>query len=363
MLNRSTRSNGYYGRWRNPASMRSHVGVAYRSAGDGRGWIDTWLDRKSVHRAMSVFVSCAIILGWSLQDDQYGRRSQKNSPPAATPAPAPPSLLDPPVGSAQPHLAMNALTDNAQKLLYVNLWGRIDDADGRRFRALVTPYLQSSYVLYRVTISSPGGSVEAAMDIGNQIRTLRGQVRAPVRAADGKPHCVFGQAIRDTVHASGDGLADPDGFACLCASACSFVWSSGFVREGDVIGVHMFRFTPDTLVRWSPAELHRQTEFRKAEMDGYLARMGMPAGVRARVWSTPADDLYDLSPWEVDAMSRNVAFLPVLEARCAGDSNALSAPREPAIQTNDPSRSLCYRKTLMTMMRLGAARYLGRLDS
>ena len=363
MLNRSTRSNGSYGRSRNPALTRS-ASVAYRGTCDGRGWIDTWLDRKSVHCAMSLLVSCAILLGWSMQDDQGVRRPHKSSPPAAMPVrESPPAPSRPPVGSAQPRLAMHAITDRDQKLLYVNLWGPIDEADGRRFRALVTPYLQSGYVLYRVTISSLGGSVEAAMDIGNQIRTLRGQVRAPLRAMDGTPRCAFAEAIRDKVHAGGDGLVDPDGFACSCASACSFVWSSGFSREGDVIGVHMFRFSPDTIARWSPAELRRQTEFRKGEVDGYLARMGMPPEVRSRVWSTPADDIYDLSPSEVAVMLRNTAFAPVLEASCVSDPNTLRPRREPLIESNDPSRSVCYRKTLITMMRLGAARYLGRLDS
>ena len=125
----------------------------------------------------------------------------------------------------------------------------------------------------------------------------------------------------------------------------------------------MFSFSPDTTARWSPAELHRQTELAKREVDGYLARMGMPPEVRASVWSTPSDDLYNLSPREVNMMSRNTAFVPVFAASCTAGANGFGATREPAIPSNDPTRSVCYRKTLITMMRLGAARYLGRLDS
>ncbi len=58
-------------------------------------------------------------------------------------------------------------------------------------------------------------------------------------------------ATQDKARPEGDGLADPDGFACLCASACSFIWASGFRRDGDVFGVHMFRFVDDGGPQWS----------------------------------------------------------------------------------------------------------------
>lgn len=152
---------------------------------------------------------------------------------------------------------MRVVTDAQRKRLYVNLWGGAQD--GKRFRALLTPYVRSGYLLHRVTISSPGGIAEAAMDIGEQIRMLRSEVRAPLRNKKGEPHCVCKQATRDKVRPDGDGLADPDGFACLCASACSFIWTSGFRRDGDVIGVHMFTFAGGGASRWSPRELQRRT--------------------------------------------------------------------------------------------------------
>jgi len=127
------------------------------------------------------------------------------------------------------------------------------------------------------------------MDIGEQIRTLRSEVRAPFRSKQGEPHRVFQQATQDKVRAGDDGLADPDGFACRCASACSFIWASGFRRDGDVIGLHMFIFVDDAAARWSSRELHRQTARSVRELDGFLAKMRMPAPIRAHLWSTPPD--------------------------------------------------------------------------
>ncbi|WP_198400284.1 hypothetical protein [Bradyrhizobium pachyrhizi] len=167
-----------------------------------------------------------------------------------------------------------------------------------------------------MTISSLGGSVEAAIDIGEQIRTLRSEVRAPFRDKQGEPHCVFQQAKQDKVRAGGDGLADPDGFACRCASACSFIWASGFRRDGNVIGVHMFTFVDEAAARWSPRELHRQTARSVRELNGFLAKMGMLAPIRAHLCSTPPDMIYDLTDAEIMTMTRVTDFSTMRQANC-----------------------------------------------
>lgn len=61
-------------------------------------------------------------------------------------------------------------------------------------------------------------------------------------------------------------------------------------------------------------------------------------------------------------MTRVTDFSTMRQASCKTGTDPL--PRwEPLIPTNDPARSACDQRTLITMMRLGAARYLGRLDS
>jgi hypothetical protein len=85
------------------------------------------------------------------------------------------------------------------------------------------------------------------------------------------------------------GLADPDCFACRCASACSFIWASGARRDGNVVGVHMFAFVDARAEHWSPRERDRQTARGVRELDAFLAQLGMPEPIRAHMWRTPPE--------------------------------------------------------------------------
>ncbi|MDN3277847.1 hypothetical protein QWJ07_26525 [Frankia sp. RB7] len=347
------------GRW-------SAHGITYQAFNQARPQADAWYEQLFL-AAFATFILCILIL--ALCDVSGGtkpRAPHRTAKPAEANLPSPqkpePVVTPPEIGSAQPYLAMQAIADQQRKLLYINLWGEVGARDGQRFRELVTPYIRSGYLLSRVTISSPGGIGEAAMDIGEQIRTLRSEVRVPFRDRKGEPHCVFKQATQDKVRPEGEGLADPDGFACLCASACSFIWASGFRRDGDVIGMHMFRFVDDGGPQWSERELRRQTALGLRKFDGFLARMGMPAPIRAQAWATPPESMYDLTPSEITTMTRETAFARAREASCR--SGADPFPKwEPLTPSNDAARSPCDQRMLLALMRLGAARYLGRLDS
>nr|WP_202557218.1 hypothetical protein [Bradyrhizobium japonicum] len=129
-----------------------------------------------------------------------------------------------------------------------------------------------------------------------------------------QPHCIFKQATQDKVRPEGDGLADPDGFTCLCASF--FIWASGFTRDGDVIGVHMLTFANDGASRMSARELQRQTDMDLRKFDGFLARMGMPSPIRAQTWATPPEEMFGLTPAEIATMTRETAFARMREANC-----------------------------------------------
>ena len=112
----------------------------------------------------------------------------------------------------------------------------------------------------------------------------------------------------------------------------------------------------------SERELQRQTALGLRKFDGFLARMGMPAPIRAQAWATPPEMMYDLTPAEIATMTRETAFARAREVSCR--SNADPLPRyEPLFPTNDAARSPCDQRMFLNLMRLGAARYLGRLDS
>jgi hypothetical protein len=80
-------------------------------------------------------------------------------------------------------LDMNVHTDEQEKLAYVNMWGPIEIGDDQKFRSLVLPYVKTGYLLFKVNIFSGGGSVDAAMGIGDQIRMLHARTVAPYKVA------------------------------------------------------------------------------------------------------------------------------------------------------------------------------------
>ncbi|WP_439371361.1 hypothetical protein [Bradyrhizobium sp. DASA03120] len=112
----------------------------------------------------------------------------------------------------------------------------------------------------------------------------------------------------------------------------------------------------------SERELQRQTALGLRRFDGFLARMGMPAPIRAQAWATPLEMMCDLRPPEIATMTRETAFARMREAGCRAGADP--PPRfEPLLPSNDAARSPCNQRMLLPPIRLGAARYLGRLDS
>ncbi|VIO68822.1 hypothetical protein CI1B_23750 [Bradyrhizobium ivorense] len=334
-------------------------GMSYQGFNQARPRVRAWYELAFMPTAASALACVVILAGWSFSDGkgtipraplERKKPSEANAPSSIKERP----VVAPEIGSAQPQLAMRAVKDPQRKLLYVNRWGQVGTQDGQRFRTLVTPYVRAGYLLYRVTISSLGASVEARWILASRSAPYAARCARRFVTSRANPIARFSKQ-QDKVRAGGDGLADPDGFACRCASACSFIWASGFRRDGDVIGVHMFTFVDEAAARWSPCELHRQTARSVRELDGFLAKMGMPAPIRPRLWSTPPDMIYDLTPAEVMTMTRLTDFSTMLQANCKTGTDPV--PRwEPLIPTNDPARSACDQRTLITMMRLGAAR-------
>src|SRR4051794_16691364 len=70
-------------------------------------------------------------------------------------------------------LDMNVAVNAQEKLIYVNLWGKIVHGDDEKFRGLILPYLRSGHLVFQVNIFSPGGDVGTAMRLGDQIRVLQ----------------------------------------------------------------------------------------------------------------------------------------------------------------------------------------------
>lgn len=204
-------------------------------------------------------------------------------------------------------LHMEAERDGARHRLYVKLWGEVSSGDDHRFQDLIKPYLATGDSLYRVTISSVGGDADAAMGIGRQIRTLDGRVRAPIRLhPNEKAHCLFKSGRDENPVPTADSeLNDPDGYACMCVSACSLIWAAGVRREGNAIGIHRFRLTRESELRANPELLRAVTEQGERQFRGYLAEMGMPPFFIEKTLSTPAATVYQLTLEEAERETAN----------------------------------------------------------
>jgi len=179
-------------------------------------------------------------------------------------------------------------------------------------------------------------------------------VRKAVRTRKWRPSWAWSRDGRT----NGDGALKSSawsGYTMSRARGPRAAWASGLRRDGDVIGRHMFTFVDEAAARWSPRELHHQTAQSVRELDGFLAKMGMPAPIRARLWSTPPDMIYDLTPAEILTMTRVTGFSTMSQANCKTGSDP--PPRwEPLIPTDDPARSVSDQGALITMIRLSAAR-------
>src|SRR5581483_12288116 len=78
-------------------------------------------------------------------------------------------------------LNMNFAENKRESIVYINLWGKIVPGDDEKFRQMVLPFVRSGKVIFKVSTFSSGGNVQAAMGIGEQIRTLNAVTAAPLR--------------------------------------------------------------------------------------------------------------------------------------------------------------------------------------
>ncbi|MCP1913348.1 hypothetical protein J2R96_005828 [Bradyrhizobium elkanii] len=180
-------------------------------------------------------------------------------------------------------------------MLQVNLTGRIVAGDAQRFRRLIAPQLRAGYRLDEVRISSPGGLVDEAMAIGEEIAALEAATPAPTLAPeDLEPSCMIPAGASGSKKAS---YFDIDGGECTCMSACFLIWAGGVTRHGDVIGIHRPAFANAAYV---PTHVLRGWELAsRREVTGYLLRHGIPPAIVNRMYTTPTSSIYFLEEGEL----------------------------------------------------------------
>lgn len=120
-----------------------------------------------------------------------------------------------------------------------------------------------------VTLDSPGGSVSDALEIGRAVRELGAETRLTDRA--------------------------------ICLSACPYIFVGGTSRaiaDGARLGVHQHSFGESTIL---PTFLAAEDIQRgQAEVLDHLVAMGIDLRIMGPALATPADEIYILTPAELN---------------------------------------------------------------
>jgi hypothetical protein len=187
------------------------------------------------------------------------RRYQPRELPGFTP---PPGRRDLPAFDTMPaRLQFRADGDGGAALT-----GEIAEGDAARFDEWLAAQAEAPA---RVWLHSPGGSVADALAIGAALR------------------------------AAGIATAVADGSACF--SACPYVFAGGVLRRADagaMVGVHQHYFGENTAL---PAFIAvRDIQAGQARVVAYLAEMGIDLRVLEPALATPPEDIYILTPAELE---------------------------------------------------------------
>lgn len=250
-------------------------------------------------------------------------------------------------GMSQVHAAdmfwdMNAANGTAE----IFIEGPIVPDDAERFRRTVLEIIQRKLPLEQVTIYSQGGSVQAALAIGRQIRALQLGTNGPVRAPSlGADAVSCGRALYDqqgklaprvhwTRNSRLQGEYSRNDDRCICTSACFLIWAAGRERHGDWIGVHRPSFDAKDFGQLSPSQASERYETMTLEVKAYLEEMGIPEGIIRKMMAASSRQMFYLSSEEARLMRDNPAITELIIARC-GDAETLNLAAAAALKRQD----------------------------
>jgi hypothetical protein len=172
----------------------------------------------------------------------------------------------------------------------------------------------------KIYLASPGGNLAEAMKIGRMIRRLRWATEVPETSLP--PDLV--QRI-----AQMHGLKDP-AHNNVCASACFFVFVAGIFRYGDRLGIHRPYMSNADLRRLSGDQAIGASQGARAEVAGYLEKMGLPAKYAQMMYSVSKDQTLWLGHGDIKADLQG--FIPELQdwvkAKCDKMSDSERAARD-----------------------------------
>jgi hypothetical protein len=260
-------------------------------------------------------------------------------------------------GATIPKVLIYPLYDN---VVGVTIFGPIVLGDDALFKTQVLSSLRAGKLVSLIRIFSPGGSTDASINIGRQIRTLQAETESPF-VKDGVRSCPVDLGISPSGSPIGGTIGilsyDPKSRSgddrCRCESGCSLIWMGGLGRHGDFVGVHRPAF--DAKFYGGLSLDAAQATYQRAleEVEPYVTKMGAPDEIRDMLVSTSSKQMHYLTDSELAQMKNFPAFLDeLIIAKCgtAADPNADESARV--------AKRACVKEVLKEKMRAGAKDYL-----
>lgn len=251
-----------------------------------------------------------------------------------------------------------------EHLGYINIIGKIEPQDGLEFRKAAQGLIARGNTIHQVILCTQGGNVQAAKDIGNQVKLLGASTKGPnhfVNTPPGEVECwplgPFATPIvlrKNTQTRTGDQNAD-------CASACFLIWSSGLTRDGNYIGVHRFYFDPTMYGALSVQEAKAQYDREMAGFKQFLLDRDVPISIIEKLFATDSVSMYYLNQGELKLM-QSVPYLEELyRARCGElrDIKSFDENGNWLATTYDNKWRACVRKILKGIEIAGVKAYSG----
>lgn len=233
------------------------------------------------------------------------------------------------------------ISDGIQNFSSCQLYivGRIESPDAEKFRVAVLTAMKRGCQIKQVAIYSLGGDLKAAMNIGEQISVLAIETQGPtqlemefksipsppptrtcllepvdsfdyIKVIQGKG---APRSTRRMVFYPRTGKGDP---RCTCASACFFVWLGGAKRSGNFILVHRPYFDPKEYASMTITEARQAYLHLTKESLAYLEQMGVPEGLRAKIFSISSENSARLTDQELSFLRSSPYREELVIAKC-----------------------------------------------
>ncbi len=207
-----------------------------------------------------------------------------------------------------------------------------DDEKLVRFYSANHPFLRSFLLI------SPGGSVEAAINIGRVFRKYLIEALAPFTSG--------GLHYRPWGDANGQIVNWCSGQECICASACALIWFGAVEREGEV-GLHRPTTEDPAFRALSPAEASSIYRKMLGRVTTYLEEMEVPKPMIDAMVSTSSSEIRWVDS-DTSGLRRPPSIAEWEDASCGSfTSEERSAFYSLAAKTNRSSQEQLFLKVLM----------------